>query len=231
MHFLRIQSGEVTARTLDGLTAKPERVVFSPRGSAAALMAAGRVTILSGLPDSPALGASLDVDSADSLAVSDDAAYLLAAGRGAVRLLGAASGENFKLLDTAEGAIAAFSPGGYDAAIADPEAGLMLFRNAARGGEPNVLAAPDDGITSPVGLSFAADGRKLYVASSTRRSVFSFDLASGDRGTIACDCTPAALVRMGSVFRLNEFSSEPLWLLDPDASEPRIVFVPALRTE
>src|SRR5262249_54311290 len=222
----------VSERGLDGINTKPQRVVFSPRGSAAALVSGTRVTVLSGLPDSPALGASLDLESADdSLAISDDAAYLLAYGRGTVRLLGPASGQNFKLMDTAEGAIAAFAPGGYDAAVADTDAGLMLFRNAAQGGEPNVLAAPDDGLTSPVGLSFSADGRKLFVASSARRSIFSFDLTSGDRGAIACECTPAGLVRMGSVFRLNELGSEPLWVLDPGISEARIVFVPIARAE
>jgi hypothetical protein len=32
---------------------------------------------------------------------------------------------------------------------------------------------------------------------------------------------------MGNVYRLNELGREPLWILDADAKDPRIVFVPA----
>jgi hypothetical protein len=44
---------------------------------------------------------------------------------------------------------------------------------------------------------------------------------------MACDCAPSALIPMGSVFRLNELGSEPLWLLDSASSERGLVFVPA----
>jgi hypothetical protein len=233
VHFLRIRSGAVSERTVEGLGGKPDRVVFSPRGSAALLVSGGHLTVLNGLPDAPAVSASLDLDdSSYSLAISDDAAYLLAAGHGSVRLLGAASGENFKLTDTGDGAIAAFAPGSYDAAIADSSgAGLLLFRNAKRGGDPAVVSSSDESIASPVGLAFSDNGRKLFLASSSARAVASFDLEAGDRGTIACNCTPAALVRMGTAFRLNELGSEPLWLFDPGTTEARIVFVPVLRAE
>jgi hypothetical protein len=232
-HYLRVQAGEVSERALEGLAKKPDRVVFSPRGSAALLASGAHVTVLSGLPDSPALGANLDLDdSSYSLSISDDGAYVLIAGHGAVRVMGTASGDNFKLIDAADGALAAFAPGGYDAAVVDASgAGLLVFRNVTHSGDPNVLSAPDDSIASPVGLAFSADGRKLFVASSAAKAVASFDLEAGDRGTIACNCTPAGLARMGDVFRLNELGSEPLWVFDPGTAEARIVFVPLLRTE
>ncbi|HEY6373477.1 MAG TPA: hypothetical protein VIX37_23070, partial [Candidatus Sulfotelmatobacter sp.] len=51
-------------------------------------------------------------------------------------------------------------------------------------------------------------------------------VASGDSAALTCDCTPSALIPMGSVFRLNELGSGPLWLLDP-TSDRGLVFVPA----
>jgi hypothetical protein len=51
--------------------------------------------------------------------------------------------------------------------------------------------------------------------------------SSGElRGTFTCDCSPAALTRMGSVFRLGEVSEAPLWLLDGASGAGRLVFVP-----
>jgi len=54
------------------------------------------------------------------------------------------------------------------------------------------------------------------------RSVTVLDLATGDRGAIRCDCTPAGLVPMGNLLRLTEFGAGPLWLLDTGAADPRI---------
>jgi hypothetical protein len=78
----------------------------------------------------------------------------------------------------------------------------------------------------PSGLGFSPDGQKLFVASMGNQSVTTIQVATGDRSALACDCTPAALIPMGSVFRLTELGSGPLWLLDP-ASERGLVFVPA----
>ena len=82
------------------------------------------------------------------------------------------------------------------------------------------------GIETPSALAFSPDGQKLFVASATGRAVTTIQVATGDRSALACDCAPAALIPMGSVFRLNELGSEPLWLLDT-ASERGLVFVPA----
>jgi hypothetical protein len=55
-----------------------------------------------------------------------------------------------------------------------------------------------------------------------------FDL-SGNRLDMACSCSPAELTPMGTSFRLNELTADPLWLVDAGVSGPRVVFVPALR--
>jgi sugar lactone lactonase YvrE len=99
----------------------------------------------------------------------------------------------------------------------------VLFRDLTGASERRVLT----GTAAPTGLAFSPDGRKLFVASASARSVAAYDLGSGERTTIACDCQPGALAAMGNVFRLNDLGVDPLWLLDAGGAEHRIVFVPA----
>ncbi|MBZ5617148.1 MAG: WD40 repeat domain-containing protein [Acidobacteriia bacterium] len=228
LHLFRITPGTVVERPIDGLSGVPERVAFSPSGTAAALYASGHLQIVNGLPDSPTLTSTLDLGVPSALAISDDGAYVLSAAVGSIRLLGTA-GENIKVMDASDGALIAFAPGGHDAAVSDSGgAGLVWFRDLTGSSRQSVLASGDAEVASPVGLAFSADGRTLFVASSTARSVSTFDLATGNRAAIPCPCAPAGFVPMGNTFRLNELGSEPLWLLDTAAGQPRIVFVPAL---
>jgi hypothetical protein len=231
VHVFRFDAGAVSERNLDSLPPAPERVVFSPSGSAAALYAGGSIAIVKGLPDSPAVAGGMDLPSGttlDSLAISDDGAVLLLSANQAVRFYSSFT-DLGKLMDTSGAVLMAFAAGGHDAAIADPSgAGIVLFHDLAGSGDSRVLAAPDDAIAAASALAFSADGQRLLVASSAAQSVTTFDLAAGGRSAIACECTPKFLARMGSLFRLNDPGSEPLWLLDTRASDARLVFVPAL---
>jgi hypothetical protein len=74
-------------------------------------------------------------------------------------------------------------------------------------------------------LIFAREGRELYLASSTARSVTVVDLATRDRSA----CAPAGLVPMGDVLRMTEIGTGPLWLVDAGGKDPRIVFAPTMR--
>jgi hypothetical protein len=245
LHIFRLNSGTVAEFTVNGLSGVPVRVAFSPSGAAAALAdATGHVQVLTGLPDAPVVAATLDAGSAGlsssqlavaarnsrraasgSLAVSDDGTLLLIAARGSVRLLGA-GGNNGKVMDASDRALVAFAPGGHDAAVADPTgAGLILFRDLTGTSLQQVLAAPDGATGSAVGLAFAADGNRVYLANAGGVAVF--DLAAGSRIAVACACAPAGLAPMGRLFRLTEPGSEPVWLLDTLGSQPRTVFVPA----
>ncbi|HEY2019042.1 MAG TPA: hypothetical protein VGH38_36300 [Bryobacteraceae bacterium] len=229
MHLFRLSSGTWSERSVDGLGGSPDRVWFSPSGSAAALYAAGKAQIVTGLPDSPVLARTQDLGGTPAaLAISDDGAYLLLNVNASIRLLGS-GGDTRNLADASVGALVAFAAKGHDGAVSDPlGAGLVLYRDLAGSAQQSVVAAPDDSTASPAGLAFSGDGRKLFLASSTARSVSMFDLQTGDRAAIACNCVPAGLVSMGSLFRLNELGTAPLWLFDAGAAEPRIVFVPTL---
>lgn len=237
LHFLRLDSGSASERPFNGATAAPDSVTFSPSGSAAVLFARTKAVIVTGLPDSPAVSATIDLGRDFALpprmaatrsvttALSDDGSYLLRASGGTVTLFGAA-GEHRAL---ATGVDAAFAPAGHGAAVVDPSgAGIVVFDDAVAANGRKVLAAPDSQMTSSAGVAFSQDGRTLFLASPASQNVAAFDVASGNRQTIACQAAPATLVRMGSVFRLNELGTDPLWLLDTAPAQPQVVFVPAI---
>jgi len=223
-HLFRLTADAPLERAVDSLGA-PRRVVFSPSGSAAALYSPGSVQVIKGLPDAPAVSATISLHRnlrarrplPDTLAISDDGAYLLYGTGGPIELIGVA-GNSRQIM---AGALAAFAPGGHDAAVIS-SGKLILFQDIAGAATERSF----DGIETPSAAAFSPDGQKLFVASATGRAVTTIQVATGDRSALACDCAPSALTPMGSVFRLNELGSEPLWLLDT-ASERGLVFVPA----
>ena len=224
-HLFRLTADAPLELAVDSLGA-PLRVVFSPSGSAAALYSPGSVQVIKGLPDAPAVSATISSlhrnlrvrrTLPDTLAISDDGAYLLYGTGGPIELIGVA-GNSRQIM---AGALAAFAPGGHDAAVIS-SGKLILFQDIAGAATERSF----DAIETPSALGFSPDGQKLFVASATGRAVTTIQVATGDRSALACDCAPSALIPMGSVFRLNELGSEPLWLLDT-ASERGLVFVPA----
>jgi len=238
--FFRLAGGAVSRISVAGVTASPERVAFSPSGTAVAVYAAGRIQVVQGLPDAPRVAGALSVGVSGrssqasaaarsrrglgSFAVSDDGLYVLYADDQSIRLWGA-GGENFTVMQADSSAVVAFAPGGHSAAAADPAGGVALLGDVAGAGARRSLAAP--GMAYPVGLAFSADGWKLFLADAAARQVTAYDLAAGAQTVLSCDCVPAGLFPMGGLFRLNEAGAAPLWLLDARSADARIVFVPA----
>ncbi len=230
LHLFRIQSGAPAETSLNGLSPAAQKVVFSPIGTAAALYSSGSIQIISGLPDAPSVAAGLDVGrfpAPDSIALSDDGTALLFITGNSVELFNGAADQG-KLLDTTGSALVAFAPGTHDAAVVDRSgAGILLFHNLGGSTDSVVLAAPDDTIQSSSAVAFSPDASRLLLANASGQSVSIFDLGAGTRSSIACSCAPAALVRVGDVFRLNELGPEPLWLLDARTATATLTFVPA----
>jgi hypothetical protein len=226
MHLFGLTADVPVERTID-LQGSPLRVVFSPSGSAAALYSAGSLQVIQGLPDAPVVAANIRLRInprsgravPDALAISDDGAYLLYSTGGPIEMIGVA-GDSRRVVASGTGSLAAFAPGGHDAAIIDSEK-LVLFQDIAGAATERRFA----GLATPSALAFSTDSQKLFVASATGRAVTTIQVASGDRAALACDCAPAALIPMGSVIRLTELGNEPLWLLD--TASDRVVFVPA----
>jgi hypothetical protein len=234
LHFLKLDSGTAAERAAGSVNGIPEMVAFSPSGTAAALYASGMVQLVTGLPDAPKLASAVDLGETRraapsrgiparrarlSLAVTDDGALLLAAAGGPIRLFDAGGG-NRSLTDAPSGMFVAFAPGAHDAAVVGSDSALIL-RSIDGAVERQALGTAG----LPAGLAFSADGREVFVA--TKSSVVAFEIATGSRSEIACNCAPVGLIPMGRAFRLNELDAGPLWLLDAASGEPRTVFVPA----
>lgn len=225
-HAFRLSGASAVEIPIAGLAA-PARIVFSPSGTAAALYANGSVQVIKGLPETPALAATVKLQrnlksrgpAAESLALSDDGAYLLYAAGGPVELIGVA-GDSRKLMDATPGALAVFAPAGHDAAVIHSGT-LTIFQDVIGAATRRDLPAA----AAPTALAFSTDGRTVFVASERARNVNAIDVATGNATPFACDCAPTALAAMGPLFRLNEMSDAPLWLLDTSAT-PRLVFVP-----
>jgi DNA-binding beta-propeller fold protein YncE len=125
------------------------------------------------------------------------------------------------LIDTAPGALAAFAPAGHDVAVIHSGT-LTVYRDVTGAATRRELPVA----SSASAVAFSADGRTVFIARERARSVSVIDIESGSITPLACDCAPTALAPMGALFRLNELTDSPLWLLDASAS-PRLVFVPA----
>ncbi len=223
LHLLRLGSGIAEVRC-GVCPSSADAAVFSPSGTSVALHSAGRVQIITGLPDAPATGASFEVVApSPGLALSDDGAWLLVSAAGSAELF-AASGGPRQLLRTGAHPLVAFAAGGHDAAVADPERGaLTLIRDVAGAS----VERPLTGMRHARALAFSSDGSQLLLANPAERAVAVVDTASGALQTVACDCAPSGLTAMGKVVRLNETGAGPLWLLDAEATaEPRMLFVP-----
>ena len=161
-----------------------------------------------------------------SVALSDDGAYLIFSAGGSIQLSNASEGSRV-LMNAGFGAAVAFVPGAHDAAVVARGTGVVLIHDAPNTAAQQMLVGDDDAFAQIAGLAFSPDGRRLYIASSASNSVVTLDASSGARSDLSCSCSLSGLSRMGAAFRLNEFSTGPLWLLDAGATAPRIVFVPA----
>jgi hypothetical protein len=243
LHLAALGGGSAAEISFNGASVKPDRVVFSPSGTAVALIAAGRVQIFSGLPVSATLVGTMDLAGiaasrlqaesarrpapahAASMALSDDGAWLLTVEDGSVELIGA--GGSHGIANAGRGAMVAFAPGSHDAAFADPVAQTVVLMRDASGATAPQVVWQDASVRSAAGLAFSMDGKSLFLASGAGPAVTIYDLAAGTHTGVSCSCSVTGLERMGSVYRVNDLGSGPLWLLDAAASNPRTVFVPA----
>jgi len=231
LHFLRLQSGAASEVNCAICPAGANGVVFSPSGTAAAIYSAGRVQVMTGLSATPAPGAGFALGrsaSAPPMALSDDGVWLLAGTKNSVELFNANGGPR-QLMETLSNPMVAFAPGSHDAAIADGRAGVVWIHDVSGAANPQQVAAPATPMRRYSGIAFSSDGKQLLTAVASEGSVVSVDLATGTSTSTTCGCQPSELVPMGSLLRLNEMGSGPLWLFDGNgAPQPRVVFVPAL---
>jgi hypothetical protein len=234
--LLRLDIGARSPQRIPGVMENPERIVFSPAGTAAVLMrcAEGDVQVLTGLPEEPAVAGRFsvppDAGPLAALAVSDDARVALAGFASGETALFATEGRSRRVWLPGAASSIAFFRGRHDAVIASrTEKALYWLRDAGGAGEVSVLAGEAEGVEEPVAVETSWDGRLVLVADGGAGSLLVLDTAGGPVQVIASSCRTAGLHRMAgnAVFRLDDSCDRPLTLLDADGAEARVVFVPA----
>jgi hypothetical protein len=216
-------------RSLTGVPPGASAIALSPRGSAAAFFfkASRTAYVVTGLPGSAGTPRPVIFDRQPlSLAVSDDGAALLALernGRTGATILLYRDGKSPAVLHNGR-AIAgmAFLPGSADVLIAESDA----VRLVSEAFGPQSIAGEGDGIAGVVAAAGSADGDRVIIVMASGQVAIR-DRKSNALATVSCACRPTALSRLrgAGVFRLNELWDGPLWLLDTDSPEPRILFV------
>lgn len=230
-------SGDTGVRQVAGAAPGADRIALSPMGRAAALYsrAGNAVQIVTGLPAAPSVTRTVDLSTLPgalaAAAVNDEGALLAAfSERGLALLFLVKPDESVQFVTPlGEPAALSFLPNGRDALVADGrENTVYLIRDLAGAAAATLVAGEADAISRPVAVETSLEGDRAFVAGSSG-TILAVDLATGDRTALTCRCTPTGLARLNgrAVFRLTEPSADPLWVLDADAPEPALVFVPA----
>jgi DNA-binding beta-propeller fold protein YncE len=96
--------------------------------------------------------------------------------------------------------------------------------------ETDILAGSAQGIAAPVAVAVSSDGLHAFVANGKSGTVAILDLQGKTPvRKFACGCKLTGLDRLDgdNLFRLTEPSNRPMWVLEANTKETRVVFVPA----
>jgi hypothetical protein len=192
---------------------KPDQVVASPRGSAAALWyaAAAQFETLTGLPATPAIrtiDASVSSAPLAAIAVSDDGQWIAAASSSGVYEWGP-DGAPHQLYSGSDAGALAFFAGNSNLLIATSTQILSIAGSAT-----SVL---DQGTFSPVGLATSLDNQEVVLANQNG-TVYSIETATGTPSVRDCQCSPSGAFGLGgAVFRLTSASTGGVKLFDAAA--------------
>ena len=213
-----------------GARPAPALIVFSPAGATAALYdsSAGRVQVLTGLPDAAAVQSDVDISAlagpVAALAVDDAGTSLfLAAGAADTVALYRIGMDGASQYMASFGSVAALrlSANGREVLVADSAAGDL--RGAGR---IEAIASRRDGLGKPIAVESDSAGR-IFVADQAGK-VTILNRGRGPALSLSCGCAPTGLFRLSgtATFRLTDPSDGPMWVLDASGTDARIVAVP-----
>ena len=210
-------------------------VVFAPSGRNAVVYASGGGTIwlVSGLPATPQVE-KIDLPPghvASAATVSDRGTLVIAEGSGPAAVETLSANGTISLL-THIGA-----PGGMSFValadsllLADQAAGSAFLIEHVNSG-PAIHPLNAAGLSRPVAIAGTHDGHWAVAADSADAGVVRMDLTGGTAAIkVLCACQPGRVLPLqgGGSFRINELYDGPAWTVDVTASEPHLVFVPAI---
>lgn len=216
---------------VEGALPAADWVAFSPGAASMVLFSAsaGRLQVVSGLPDAPAVAWDLDAGSLPdqplAAAVSDDGSTLLTASESAVYLLNPGAAAQL-LLSGQKIHSLAMMPNGTDVVAADSAAGSVFLL-------PNVLSAPAaralaSNLNGVEYISAAWDGSMVLLAQPGAQAVSILDPVSGAFQSFPVDVAPASLqpMRNPDVFLISSQPGEPGWIFVRTGSAGTSLFIP-----
>lgn len=224
-YWVDLRPVEPVSQPLADLPANADRIVMSPRGLSAAIFYSDpkRLYVIGGLPTNPAVVRQVDLatDGMPSLAaVADDASTVLAAYPESRLLVTIDENGNFlRFPEEMEVRSIAFLEGARNALAATDRGVLQIDSNGIVG---TVYAS-----SAVKAISSSSDGKRALIADADSAVVIEVVLESGERRQADCPCTLSAVSRISQgIFRLNEISSSPLWLVEVLDTGLRTIFVP-----
>lgn len=216
------------AQRIADVAAGAERVVLSPTGTTAVLVykEPPRMVVVAGLTAVAEKKADLELVNEGlpaAVAVNDAGDTVLGTfGETARVTLFDASGNRFPLSKEAPVKAIAFLEESRDALLA-AEDGVFLAREVSADGPLERIAE-----VASSGAVAALDRQRFLLVDNELQSVLEVNVESGEKRDAQCPCAPKLLTRMtgANIFRLNEVSNGPLWLVEIQESGLRTIFVP-----
>ena len=223
---------------VQGAGSAPDRIIFSPSGTAAGLWFSStrHFQLLHSLSASPVvqdIDFSFTRSDPASLAVSDDGQWMVGAWPFSTYAVGPSGNAMVLPVSGAPEAVSFFHRRNDVAAITPSQ--VILITDIAGSVAPKVIwSKPDDPppanpptatpVEVAVGLATSFDNRYLSVAGNLG-SLSTFDLASGSSVGVNCACAPGGLYGMGdALFRLTSLTDGVVKVFD--ASSNNVWFVP-----
>jgi len=199
-----------------------ETVRLSPAGTAVALVRQGRVDILTGLPDRPAIHRT--IESRSVLAVSDDGDALAIQDQAGISLWEA--GEQRLLITAAAPADLRFRPRSHDVIYIDGDSVRIASAEGIR-----TAAGSADGLLSPRFALFSADSRIVMIAGSSSSGapaeLWMIPSSGGASERVALPCAPAEITPIhSSLLRLGCATGSQIHLIQLTPEGARVLFVP-----
>jgi hypothetical protein len=232
-----VLSGADVARVvpLEGVMSGAEWIAFSLQARSAVFASAGRLQVVTGLPDAARVAFELDAGALPEMpvtaAVSDDGSLVLVASSQSVYLVSSGAAPQL-LMSGGDLRSLAVMPNGTDAAVLDRSNGsIHLLSNAGSGAAARVLAS---GLGGAARITPAYDGQSVFVSRPQSAALSWVDVASGQVQSFdtASMQAPAPLelmpLRNRDTFLISARPRQPAWIFYRDGSVGRVAFIPAV---
>ncbi|MGC8792718.1 MAG: YncE family protein [Bryobacteraceae bacterium] len=225
--LLELKSLSPVWARIENVQILPERAAWAEDGSAVLIYSAatGSAQWIR-MSETPIAEEPLPLAAASALAVDRQGRVIAATPDGVFLTAGGQVQPLLPALRAAALAIAA-----HDLLVAGVNGEIWRVRDYAGQAVPELVAAVED----PVGVAASPDGKYLFVADRSRRSVEIFELASrAPVARLTAEAEPLTLARLSEndvwLLRTSSGPSDPLLLLKTNP-EPGIWFVPAGKGE